>query len=146
MSKRIIASTVGTIAVLASLIPLAYAFFGLEDFRNPAMPFRFAAIGELVACAMTFALLGIGIRFLRFTWSGRSDPGSSWVTPILLGIGSFFPGFIFSLPLTVFWADHTWPGDRQNYLAAQDASFCVGVAAAIICFVVLAKRRNVRHT
>lgn len=146
MSKRVIASTVGVIAVLASLIPLAYAFFGLEDFRNPAVPFRFAAIGEVVACAMAFASLGIGIRFLRFARSGRSDSGSSCVTPILLGLGSFFPGFIFSLPLTVFWADHTWPGDRQSYRAAEDASFCVGLAAAIISFVVLVKRRNVRHT
>jgi hypothetical protein len=59
---------------------------------------------------------------------------------MLLGIGFFFPGFVFSLPLTVLWARHTWPGDGQDYLAAMDASSCVGVAAAIICFVVLLKK------
>ena len=134
----------GVIAVLASVIPLDNAFFALQDLRNPGMPFRFA-VQELVMCAMAFVLLGIGIRFLRFAWSGRNDPSNSWFRPVLLGIGSFFPGFIVSLPLAMLWADHTWPGDRQSYLAAIDASFCVGVAAAIICFVVLLKKRNVRH-
>lgn len=145
MSKRIIASAVGAIAVIASLIAFAKAFLGLEDFRNPAVPFRFAAIGELVLCAMALAALGIGIRFLRFGWSGRRAPGGNWVRPILLGIGSFFPGFIFSLPLTVVWASHTRPGDGQSGLAAMEVSFYIGGAVAIICGVVLLKKRNTRR-
>jgi hypothetical protein len=146
MSERIIASTVGVFAVLASLIPLQYAFFGLEDFRNPAVSFWSAAVFEFLACAIAFATLGMGIRFLRFGWSGQSDTSSGGVRPVLLGIGFFFPGFVFSLPLTVLWARHRWPGDGQNYLAAMEASFYVGVAAAIICCAVLFKKRNVRRT
>jgi hypothetical protein len=141
MSKRIVASIVGVLAVLASLIAFAKAFFGLEDFRNPAVPLRVVGAGELIMCSIALAALGMGIRFLRFAWSGRTDPSSTWVKPVLLGIGFFFPGFMFSLPLTVLWARHTWPGDGQSYLAAMDASVCVGIAAAIICLVVLLKKR-----
>ena len=67
----------------------------------------------------------------------RSDPSSNWVRPVLLGIGFFFPGFVFSLPLIVLWARHTWPDDGKSYLGAIDASFYVGVPAAFICCAVL---------
>ena len=146
MSKRIIAAAVGVVAVLASLIAFAKTFWGLEDFRNPAVPFRFAVIGELVMCAIALATLGMGIRFLRFAWSGRSEGSTTWMRPVLLGIGFFFPGLVFSLPLTALWARQRWPGDGQNYLAAMEASFYIGVVAAIICCVVLLKKRNVRRT
>ena len=145
MSKRIIASAVGAIAVIASLIAFAKAFLGLEDFRNPAVPFRFAAIGELVLCAMALAALGIGIRFLtiRVVWAkslGRQLGEANTSRHRI-----FFPGFIFSLPLTVVWASHTRPGDGQSGLAAMEVSFYVGVAVAIICGVVLFRRRNTRR-
>ena len=147
MSKRIIASTVGVIAVFASLIAFALAFWKLEDFRNPDLPFRLVAVSELIMCSIALAALGMGVRFLRYAWTGRSDASiNSWARPVLLGIGFFFPGFIFSLPVTLLWARHKWPGDGQNYFAAMDVSFCVGVAAAIICCAVLFKKRNVRRT
>ena len=48
---------------------------------------------------------------------------------------------MFSLPFTVLWARHKWPGDGQNDFAAMEASFYIGVAAAIICFALLLKQR-----
>jgi hypothetical protein len=63
---------------------------------------------------------------------------------VLLGGGFFFPGFIFSLPLTIIWARHTWPGDGQSDLAAMQVSCYIGVAAAIVCCVVLLKKCDVR--
>jgi len=132
--------------VFASLIAFAKAFWGLDDFRNLDVPFRVSAPAELIMCSIALAALGMGVRFLRFAWTGRSDPSSSWLRTVLLGIGFFFPGFVFSLPLTALWARHRWPCDGQNYFGALDASFCVGVVAAIICFVALLKKRNVRHT
>jgi hypothetical protein len=146
MLKRIIGSTVGLTAVLAGLIALAYAIEGIEDFRNPAVPFRLFVASELVMCSMAFAGLGIGIQLLRFGWNGRSTGRSSWVRPVLLGIGCFFPGFVFSMPLTLLWARHTWPGDGQSYLAAMEVSCYVGVGAAIICSILLMKKHFVRPT
>jgi hypothetical protein len=145
MLKRILGLSVGAIAVFAGLLALAWAIEGIGDFRNPAVPFRLVVAGELVMCAMAFAALGTGIRLLRFGWSGRSGRSSSWVRPVLLGIGFFFPGFVFSLPLTLLWARHTWPGDGHSYLTAMEVSFYIGFGAAIICCIVLFKKRYVRH-
>lgn len=144
MSKRIVASALGVIAVFAGLIALAYAIEAIEDFSNPAVPFRLAAVGELIMFSIALAALGIGIRFLRFGWRGSSNGSSGWVRPVLLGIGFFFPGFVFSLPLTILWARLTWPGDGQSDLAAMEVSLYIGVAAAVVCCAVLLKKR--RHT
>lgn len=145
ISKRIVAAVVGVIAVFAGLIALAYAIEGIQDFTNPAVPVRLAILGEFIVSSMAFAALIIGIQLLRFSLSGRSERSTGWTKPVLLGIGSFFPGFVFSLPLTVIWARHTWPRDGQSYLAAMEVSCYVGVAVAIVCGVVLLKKRNVHH-
>lgn len=142
MLKRTVASTVGAIAVFASLIALCYPIQGIDDFRNPAVPFRFAVIGELLLCSMAAAALGLGLHLLRFGWSAWSGRSGSWVRPVVLGVGFFFPGFVFSLPLTILWARFTWPGDGQSALAAMEVSVYIGIAAAIICCIVLLKRRK----
>ena len=64
---------------------------------------------------------------------------------IILGIGFFFPGFVFSLPFTYIWADWKWPGDGQSPLGAIVVSFWIGwIAAAVTCVVLLwrAERRR----
>ena len=60
--------------------------------------------------------------------------------PILLGIGCFFPGFIFSLPITALWVDRVWPDDRNIDLPFE-MSGCVGVAAAVVGTVLLLRKR-----
>jgi hypothetical protein len=145
MWKRIVASIVGAIAVFAGLVAVAYSIEAIQDFWNPAVPLRLAILGEFVMCSMAFAALTIGLRLLRFTWGGRNDGRSEWVRPVLVGIGCFFPGFVFSLPLTVLWARHTWPGDGQSYLAAMEVSCYVGVLAAVVCCVVLLRKRRQVH-
>jgi hypothetical protein len=140
--KRITASIVGVIAVLAGLVAVIYSIEAIEDFRNPAVPLRLAILGEFIMGSMAFAAVAIGIRLLRFAWRGESAGGSGWVRPVLVGIGCFFPGFVFSLPLTVLWARYTWPGDGQSYLAAMEVSCYAGVVAAVVCCIVLFRRRR----
>jgi hypothetical protein len=145
MLKRILGITVGLAAVFAGLIALGYTIEAVGDFRNPTVPLRLSIGGELIMCSMAFAAFVIGIRLLQFGWSDRSGGRSSWARPVLLGFGCFFPGFVFSLPLTVLWARHTWPGDGQNFLSAMEVSFYIGVGAGIICCIVLVKKHYVRH-
>jgi hypothetical protein len=130
MLKRIIAGILGTIAVLASFLPLRYA---LEDYKNPNA-------GELVMCSLGIAALWMGARFLRFAVSGQSMQTRSLAKSVLLGIGFFFPGFVFSLPLTILCARLMWTIDGKNYVAAVGISFCVGVAAAIVCTIMLVRK------
>lgn len=95
MAKRIIAGILGTLAAIGSLQPLGYTFEIFKDFWNPDVSFWSNALGVLLASAIGLAGLAIGIRFLLFASSGRSEQSSSWVRPVLLGIGLFFPRLCF---------------------------------------------------
>jgi cytochrome bd-type quinol oxidase subunit 2 len=132
----------GVLGVLAGLVAVGFAIEGISDFGNPAVPVRFTILGEVLLCSMAFFGLSLGISSLRMAWNGRDERKNNWIWPIILGIGSFFPGFLFSLPLTLFWANRTWPGDGQSSLAAIEVSVYIGIAAAIICGLVLFIRRN----
>jgi hypothetical protein len=132
--------------MFAGCMALGYASEGIGDFKNPQVPLHEVVLGEILMCAMMLAAFGLGIRFLDFGLTGRNVQSNSWVRPILLGIGFFFPGFVFSFPLTMLWAGHTWPGDNQNDIVAFKVSFCIGISAAIICCIVLLRNRNIRRT
>jgi hypothetical protein len=142
MSKRIISSVLGVLAFFAGLLATVFTIEGFEDFRTPAVSFGVAAIGEILMGSTALTGLGMGIRFLRFAWRGRDERNSSWLRPALLGIGCFFPAVLLSLPLTILWARHTWPGDGQKYFAALQVSLCIGLAAAIVGCAVLLKKRH----
>jgi hypothetical protein len=116
--KRILTATVGVVALAGSAIATIYAAMALEDFRNPAVPFRLSLLGNLFMWSIALALLFGAIRFLRFAWSGRSTASKPWVRALVLGAGFFFPGFVFSLPLTLLWANHHWAGEAQSDLPA----------------------------
>jgi hypothetical protein len=141
MLKRILGLAVGVVAVFASIICLRYAIQGIGDFRNPAIPLLLAATIQLVLWSMALVALGIGIQLVRSDSNLRSDRSTSRVRPILLGIGCFFPGFVFSLPVTYLWARYIWPGDGQSDFASMEVSFYIGVATAIIACIVLSKKR-----
>lgn len=141
MAKRIISGILGAIALFGSLLPLGYAFEIFKDFENPAVPFWSNVLGTLVMGAIAVTGLSIGIYFLRFASSGHESRNNSWIKPVLLGVGSFFPGFVFSLPLTIVWVERKWPGDDTKLDLTFEASACIGVAVAIICTIVLLRKR-----
>ena len=133
-----------TIGVLASVMPLGYAFVIFKDFKNPDVPFWPNVLGTLFMCLLALTGLSIGMRFLRFASSGQSWQSDTWVRPVLLGIGFFFPGFVLSLPITMLWVFRTWPGDDGKIDLAFEVSTCLGVIAAIISGIRLFKRRGIR--
>jgi uncharacterized integral membrane protein len=61
---------------------------------------------------------------------------------IFTGIAFFFPGFVFSLPVTCTWARHYYAGEAQAPLGAIFPSFIVGVLAAIASTIYLLMRVN----
>lgn len=142
MTKRITSGILGATAVLGSLLPLGYAFEIFKDFTNPEVSFWPNLLGELLACLIAILALWIGERGLRFAVSGRSVETNSLAKSMLLGIGFFFPGFVFSLPLTILLIGHA--GDGKSFVAAIAFSICVGVAAAIICTIALVRRRAIK--
>jgi hypothetical protein len=75
---------------------------------------------------------------VRCIWPEYANPELGEIR--LLGIAFFFPGFVFSLPLTILCAGLIWTTDGKNYVAAVGVSFCVGVAAAIVCTIMLVRK------
>ena len=138
--KRTIAAALGVIAVLVSLIAFAN---GGEYVRNP---FWFAVFGHAVMWFLGLGAVGVGIRLLRFAWSGGSRRSGGWLRPLLLGIGFFFPGFIFSLPFTMLWSNQRCAGEAHSGFGGIEVSFYIGIAAAIICCTALLKKRNFQPT
>jgi hypothetical protein len=141
MAKRIVLGILGAIAAFGSLLPLGCAFEIFKDFKNPDISLWPNVLGEFLMCSIALPGLWIGIRFLRFAWSGRTKESNSLAGPILLGIGSFFPAFIFSLPIAMLWVNHSWPRDDGKVDLAFETSGCIGVAAVIICTIVLLRKR-----
>src|SRR5258708_16127980 len=71
--KRVISAAVGGIAILAGLVASNYAILAFEDFKNPAVPTRLAVLDNLIMWSIAAALVGLGVRFLRFAWLGSSS-------------------------------------------------------------------------
>ena len=141
MAKRIMSGILGAIVLFGSLLPLGNAFEIFKDFENPDLPFWPNVLGTFAMGAIAVAGLSIGIYFLRFASSGHESPNHSWTKPVLLGVGSFFPGFVFSLPLTIVWIERRWPGDDTKLDLTLEASACIGIVVAIICTIVLLRKR-----
>ena len=145
MVKRLLVGIVGLVAVVGSLLPLGSALEILNDIKNHESPFWSNILGEILACWIAFMGLWIGARFLAFAFSGRTRQDTGWVTPVLLGIASFLPGFVFSLPLTMLLAHFTRPGNDEFDIIALITSCFIGVAAAILCGGILLKKRRSRQ-
>ena len=131
MAKRIAAGIVGTLAALIGLTAGAAAIRFME-FRDVA---GFLCVTALVA-------FWLGIRLLRFVWLGKDTSNNSGgrLRRLFLGIGCFFPGFVFSLPLTMIWANLKCPRDVRFGFAAIQVSFYIGILVAIIACVLLLQK------
>jgi len=146
MAKRIIAGILGLLALFASLLPMGYAFEFLSDFKNPDVTFWSNFLGELFMCSIALVGFWMGIHFLQFASTGRGQQSNSWMRPVLLGIGLFFPGFVFSLPITMLCADRIWPGDGQKSILALEVSVFAGMAATTIGTILLIRKRALSRT
>ena len=67
---------------------------------------------------------------------------SRQIRAVAIGASFFFPAFLLSLPVTVTWARHEWPGDGQAVLGAFWPSVAIAVISAIGCCVYKLMRVN----
>jgi hypothetical protein len=125
--------------------PFAFAIEALKDFRYSGIEW-WAVLAELTMCLMAITSLSIGVRFLRFAWTGVKFNLGSSLRPLLLGAGLFFPGFVFSLPLTLFVGSHFSPvGERDEWmLVGLAVSGCIGLVTASVCSIMLFKKSKTR--
>lgn len=67
------------------------------------------------------------------------------VRAVITGVAFFFPGFLFSLPVTCEWANHHYAGEAQAPLGAIGPSLIIGFVAAIWCTRHLLKKAHLEH-
>jgi hypothetical protein len=144
MPKRILAALVGLIAVVAGCVTLIYAFSAADGYSTPGPTAKADPIAAFLMLSMAVAIFVIAVRFLRFAWKSSITARNGWVRPVLLGIGFFFPGFVFSLPLTLAWETFRRPCAGPGDDVALKVSMYVGIASASICFAVLMRKRALK--
>jgi len=152
--KRIAAGVLGATGVLASLPAFLVAAGTLKEALEslngacggPPGWREFSFLGAIGLPVLLTALLAvrIGLGLLRFAWTGRNSPITGWMRPLLLGPGFFFPGFVLSLPLTLFLASRARPGEEWDF-AALKVSFGIGLATAITNCLVLFRNEWTRR-
>jgi len=69
MAKRILAGTLGAVAILAGWVAANYAIMWWEDFHNPNESFWMALLANVAVWAFTLTPIVIGVRFLKFASS-----------------------------------------------------------------------------
>jgi hypothetical protein len=143
MPKRIIAGIIGALALAVGIVACGYTYEVARDFGNPEVSFWPNVLGTTFMGTMALGGLAVGMRFLRFALLGRASEERSRLSAVLLGLGCFFPGFIFSVPFAVLWALHKSHGGDHGVDTGLTASLFVGIAAAIVgCVVLLRKQRT----
>ena len=133
MSRRILAGFLGILAVLAGTIALSYAIMVADDFRNPQVSFWSATAGTTITWLLTIGAFWMAIYFLKYSFTGTPFRLNRWVRAISLGALSFFPGFMFSIPLTLLFVEHRWPGDTK----AEDFAFLISGLVGVVLGVVV---------
>jgi hypothetical protein len=145
MSKRILSGILGTFAIFAGLSAAGYALQGAGDFTSFPGQFWLDLAGEVIMCLMAFVAFGIGTRFLVFTATRHESRNPISLKLVLCGAGMFFPGFLLSLPLALFCADHVWRNNRQ----ASDMALLIclggGLTSATACTAWMLKRHKSEH-
>jgi hypothetical protein len=140
MLKRVIVAILGGLGVVVGFVASAATVKMALNSGGPAS-------WDITMCSMALVSFWFGYRLLQTAWLGKNkaDQGISRFRTILLGIGCFIPGFVFSLPLTMMWASSRWPGDGQAALDAFPVSLVVGAITAIVSCIVLLWRRTKRE-
>ena len=137
--KRTIYGIMGAILGIGSLLPLGYAYESLKDVKACGDPVWLNLTGAAVMGTLAFSGLCLSFRFLRFAICGVEKQSARWANVLLLGIGAFFPGFIFSLPITMVLAAHRWPDDDLKGLWLSTGA---GVVAMVASTVYQLRRRD----
>ena len=119
----------GVLGFLGAAAGVAILYATIRSFVEPS-PLWLNVATDFAGLAIGSAVVVLGFRYLRYAYTNRLTMGAfskSYVT----GVGCFFPGALVSLPFTIYWANHAWPGDGQSVLAAMAVSVCIGVLSTI---------------
>jgi len=122
----------------------------LDDFRSTDIASApwWAIAGELTMWSMALFTFVIGLRFSSLALTGRSiEYAGRWLKPIVLGAGLFFPFFLVSLVVGLYWAYHlqSHGNPDDSALVALRVSAGTGVAAAIVGSAVMLARGRRRQ-
>ena len=140
MWGRIAAGIVGTLAVLAGLGAYGYAIMASDDFHNPDVSLSMAIVVAGIMWVLTLGAFGMGVHFLKYCLTGRFFRINPWVRALILGVLSFFPGFIMSVAPAIFLVSRQWPRSIRAENIAMLISAFGGLACAVVVSIALVRR------
>jgi hypothetical protein len=149
--ERVVALAFASFAVYLAVLTAALAADLRTEYKTPgaAISLSFAIPGSIIFYCVAIAALGLGIWLLRLAFGDGQDAGAkparSWVKVLLVSIGCFFPGLLLSVPLALWWAANTWPGDGQSPLAAFEPSLILAGMVVVVCSVLLLRKHNIQR-
>jgi hypothetical protein len=142
MIRRIFSVIVGILAIFAGLYACGMTYEVAREFGSSSDHAWLQVVGIIVVGSIAFGGLTLGTRFVWFALEGKIPAFDGRIASALLGLGCFFPGFIFSFPVVMLcWAVHQANLDHAAEIALS-ISFSVGVTSAIVGCVLLFKRRR----
>jgi hypothetical protein len=97
MWKRATAGMIGVSALIGGVLGCGYASMAVRDFFNPGGSVWAALFGGLALWLLTLGAFWVGGDFLKFAVSGRHFRLSPGTRAAILGVLSFFPGFLVAL-------------------------------------------------
>jgi hypothetical protein len=127
----------GALAILAGVVAYEYARMASDDFSNPNVSFWTAILGTGLMWLLTLGAFCMGAHFLRYCCTGKFFRVNHWARALILGVLSFFPGFIVSAVPAELLVSKWWPRDIQADNVAMMASVLVGAASAVVVCVTL---------
>jgi hypothetical protein len=127
MAKRIIAAVLGLLAMAAALWLALDMWFIPTEPGGSKEPFDliFVFVGGLISVAIGL----LALRFLHFGVTGR-PLAIGLIGRLLLGLGCFFPGFVFSLIPSVILAARLRSGNGDR---AINVAFSVSAGIGVLC-------------
>ena len=143
MWKRIAAGVLGLLAIISGVPGCGYATTAVGDFLTGNSVW-IALSGMLVLWLLTLGAFWMGADFLKFAVSGKPFRLRPRLRAAILGVLSFFPGFIFTLPFAFTYVSHWQPNDEDAPIRAVLVCASAGVVFAMLISMFLVRRAIVR--
>jgi hypothetical protein len=105
--------------------------------------FVFAALCVFVGYVLPMLSRAEGSR--RIEDSQKLSLGRQRIRAAISGVSFFFPAFVLSLPLTIPWARHQWPGDGQAVVGAFWPSVGIALISATCRSIYLLMKVSIDH-
>jgi hypothetical protein len=142
MWKRATAGVIGVLALIGGVLGCGYASMAVPDFFNPGVSVWAALFGDLALWLLTVGAFWMGGDFLKFSISGRHFQLPPGKRAAVLGVLSFFPGFLLAFLIGFTYVSLRWANNSNAAIGVVLVSVILGFVFAVTIGMLLLKRKK----